>query len=112
MHNLALLYSYLMVELCGYVPLKVGILHNSGIDLLKVGIPKLSANAGIEQPHSRITGSFKTSPCDLNQAREAAMMETLQQHIGDFVANLVKHSKVLTHRRLNHQIAEFLKDIH
>ena len=39
-----------------------GNLHDSGIDLLKVGIPKLSADTRIEQPHSRIAHTFKPKP--------------------------------------------------
>ena len=46
---------------------RTGNLRDSGIDMLKVGIPKLSAAARIEQPHSRITlavffFSFSSTP--------------------------------------------------
>ena len=43
-------------------------------------------------------------------SRSAAMLETHQQHMGDFIANLAENAKV--NQRRYHQIVEFLKDIH
>ena len=39
-----------------------GIWSDSSIDLLKVGIPKQSLDAGIQQPHSRVARTFKVPP--------------------------------------------------
>ena len=44
-----------------------GNLRDPGTDLLKVGIPKLSADAQIEQPHSQITCAFKPRPLEKMQ---------------------------------------------
>ena len=52
-----------------------GNLCYSSIDLLKVGIPKLSTDAWIEQPHSRIAHAFKAEA-----TREAAMLKTHWQY--------------------------------
>ena len=44
-------------------------LRDSGIDLLKVGIPKLSVDTRIEQPRSPIARAFKPRPL----GKEAAL---------------------------------------
>ena len=43
-------------------PREVGHLPDSGIDLLKVGIPKVSADVGNEQPQSPIARAFTAPP--------------------------------------------------